>query len=68
MNWIKELDMSQSQINTLSENEHITAVPLILRLFILWWQNVRERDHLKDLDIEERFSFKRIFKKSYWKA
>jgi hypothetical protein len=36
--------------------------------FILWWQNVRETDHLENLGVEKGISFKRIFKKQCWKA
>jgi hypothetical protein len=27
-----------------------------------WWGNLRERDHLEDLSIDERITLKRIFK------
>jgi hypothetical protein len=27
-----------------------------------WWGNLRERDHLEDLSIDERINLKRIFK------
>jgi hypothetical protein len=29
----------------------------------LWWEDLRERDHLEDLGAEERVILKRIFKK-----
>jgi hypothetical protein len=29
----------------------------------LWWGNLRERDHLEDLDVEGRIILKWIFKK-----
>jgi hypothetical protein len=30
---------------------------------VLWWGNLRERDHLEDLDIDGRITLKWIFKK-----
>jgi len=29
----------------------------------IWWDNLRERDHLEDLDVDGRLIFKWIFRK-----
>ena len=30
---------------------------------VFWWRNLRERDHLEELDVDRRTIFKLIFKK-----
>jgi hypothetical protein len=30
---------------------------------VLWWENLRERDHWGDPDVDERIILRRIFKK-----
>jgi hypothetical protein len=30
----------------------------------VWWENVRQTDHLEDLDVDEKIILKWIFKKS----
>jgi hypothetical protein len=32
-----------------------------------WWQNLKERDHLEDLGVDERIILQRIFKKYNWR-
>jgi len=32
-------------------------------LYSVWWENLRERDHLKDQGVDERLLLKLIFRK-----